>query len=177
MLVNAALFLGTFLGMELVAYLLHKYLMHGPLWFLHRDHHEPHDGKFELNDLFGIFFAVPSMVLIYYGVRGGPSLLWVGLGMTLYGAFYFGFHDIVVHRRLPVKLNPKKGYLRRLIQAHHMHHATRERDGAVSFGFLYAPPLDKLDREYRERAAEVATATKLVKAVKSSEAGSTDLPD
>jgi beta-carotene 3-hydroxylase len=35
-------------------------------------------------------------------------------------------------------------YLQRIIKAHHIHHATRTKDGAVSFGFVYAPPLDKL---------------------------------
>jgi beta-carotene 3-hydroxylase len=153
MILNALLFLGALAAMELVAFLMHKYLMHGPLWFLHESHHRPRRGAFERNDLFGVFFALPSIVLIYFGVRGAPSLLWIGLGMTAYGLAYFGFHDVVVHRRLPVRVNPKKGYLRRIIQAHHLHHATRERDGAVSFGFLYAPPVERL-RKARKRGRD-----------------------
>jgi beta-carotene 3-hydroxylase len=73
-------------------------------------------------------------------------LLWAGLGMTAYGAAYFGFHDVIVHRRLPVRLHPQSRYLRRIIQAHLIHHKTHTREDAVSFGFLYAPPVDRLRR-------------------------------
>ena len=147
MLVNALLFLGTLAGMEAVAYLMHKYLMHGPLWFLHASHHRPRKGRFEWNDLFGVFFAIPSIALIYFGTRGQPSLLWIGLGMTAYGACYFGFHDIIVHRRVPVRIHPQGRYFRRIIQAHLIHHRTMAREGAVSFGFLYAPPVEWLKQD------------------------------
>jgi beta-carotene 3-hydroxylase len=143
-LLNGALFLGTLAGMELVAYLMHRFLMHGALWFLHASHHTPRRGWFEWNDLFGVFFAIPSIILIYLGTHGHPPLLWVGLGMTAYGACYFGFHDVIVHRRLPVRVHPQNRYMRRIIQAHLIHHRTHERNGAVSFGFLYAPPVEKL---------------------------------
>ena len=134
-----ALFVGALLAMEGVAYVTHKYLMHGPLWFLHRSHHVPHSGKFEWNDLFGLFFAIPSIVLIYFGVRNFWWMLPVGLGMTGYGVVYFLFHDVVVHRRLPVRGLPQWPYLRRILLAHLAHHRTHGRDGAVSFGFLWAP--------------------------------------
>ena len=150
-LTHAAIFLGVLAGMEVVAYLMHKHLMHGPLWFLHKSHHWPRQGWFELNDLFGVFFAIPSMVLIYLGVRGHPGLLAAGLGMTAYGAFYFGFHDVLVHRRIRHRFAPRGGYLRRLVQAHLIHHKTLERDGAVSFGFLYAPPIERLTRAREAR--------------------------
>ena len=143
-LFHAALFLGSLAAMEGVAYLTHRYLMHGPLWFLHESHHRPNPGRFEWNDLFGMFFALPSIVLIYLGTHGYPALLWVGLGMTAYGVAYFGFHDVIVHRRLPLRLHPKGHYLRRIIQAHLVHHKTHGRDGAVSFGFLYAPDPQRL---------------------------------
>jgi beta-carotene 3-hydroxylase len=146
-LLNVALFLGALAVMELVAYLTHRYLMHGSLWFLHRSHHVPHKGWFEWNDLFGLFFAIPSIILIYLGTHGQPPLLWIGLGMTAYGACYFGFHDVIVHRRLPVRVRPQSRYMRRIIQAHLIHHRTLGRDGATSFGFLYAPPVEKLKQD------------------------------
>ena len=160
MILNISILLATIALMELVAWASHKYLMHGPLWFLHKSHHVPHEGGFEWNDLFGIFFAVPSILLIYLGTHGYPPLLWIGIGMTAYGAVYFGFHDIVVHRRLPLKLLPNRGYIKRIIQAHHIHHAVRERDGAVSFGFLYAPPIKKLQeglQKYRRATSDAST--------------------
>jgi beta-carotene 3-hydroxylase len=133
----AALFVAALVAMEMVAYLTHKYVMHGPLWILHRSHHVPHDGWFEWNDLFGLGFAVPSILLIHYGVRDGSWMLPVGLGMTGYGLLYFLFHDVVVHRRLRLGRVPQWPYLRRIIKAHLVHHKTHARDGARSFGFLY----------------------------------------
>jgi beta-carotene 3-hydroxylase len=144
MLINIAIFVATVAAMEGVAYLMHRYLMHGPLWFLHKSHHVRDKGRFELNDLFGVFFAIPSIILIYLGTHGHPLLLPVGLGMTAYGAIYFGFHDVIVHRRLPHRLRPQGRYLQRIVKAHHIHHATREKHGAVSFGFIYAPPIRRL---------------------------------
>ena len=134
-----ALFLGALLAMEGVAYLTHKYLMHGPLWFLHRSHHEQHTHAFESNDLFGVFFALPSIWLINEGVTHQSWMLPVGLGMTSYGIIYFLFHDVVVHRRIRLRGVPQWSYLRRIIMAHLVHHKTHVRDGAQSFGFLYAP--------------------------------------
>lgn len=139
LLTFVALFAGALLAMEAVAYLTHRFLMHGPLWFLHRSHHVPHDGWFEWNDLFGVFFAAPSILLIHQGVEEGSWKLPVGLGMTGYGFIYFLFHDVVVHRRVRVRGVPQWPYLRRIIKAHLVHHRTHGRDGARSFGFLYAP--------------------------------------
>lgn len=134
-----ALFVATFVAMEGVAYLLHRYVMHGPLWVLHESHHRPRSGRFELNDLFGVLFALPSMALIYAGTHGQPLLLAVGLGMTAYGAAYWGFHDVLVHRRVRHSLVPRSAYLKRIVRAHHVHHRTHAKHGATSFGFLYAP--------------------------------------
>jgi len=135
------LFLAALAGMEGVAYLTHRYLMHGPLWVLHESHHRPRPGRFERNDLFGVFFALPSIVLIYLGTHGTPWALPIGVGMTAYGACYFGFHDVVVHRRLPLRWRPRGRYFDRIIRAHLIHHKTHGKHGAVSFGFLWSPPL------------------------------------
>ena len=137
-LAAVAIGVATFVGMEAVAYLMHRYLMHGPLWFLHRSHHRPRRTPLEWNDLFGVFFAAPSIVLIYLGTHGHPFALAVGLGMTAYGAAYFGFHDVIVHRRVRTRYVPGHPYLKRIVRAHLVHHRTLTRDGAVSFGFLYA---------------------------------------
>jgi beta-carotene 3-hydroxylase len=135
-----ALFLTALAAMEGVAYLTHKHLMHGPLWFLHESHHRPRRGFFERNDLFGIFFAIPSIVLIGLGTHGTPWALPVGLGMAAYGLCYFGFHDVVVHRRVPLRWRPRGRYFDRIVRAHLVHHRTLERDGALHFGFLWSPP-------------------------------------
>lgn len=144
-----ALFLGAFAGMEGVAFLMHKYVMHGPLWILHASHHRPRTSWFEANDLFGVFFAVPSIILIYYGTHGAPALLALGLGMTTYGAAYFGFHDVVVHRRVTHRYRPEGRYMQRIILAHLVHHKTTTKEGAKSFGFLYASPSTAEEKSHR----------------------------
>jgi len=135
-----ALFLLTFIGMEGFAYLVHRHVMHGGLWVLHESHHRPRQSAwFERNDLFGIFFAIPSILLIYAGTHGRPAALAIGLGMTAYGFAYFVFHDVIVHRRVRHAWVPKSAYMRRIVRAHLVHHKTLTREGAASFGFLYAP--------------------------------------
>lgn len=141
---NLILFLAAFVGMEGVAYLTHKYVMHGWLWSLHESHHVPRVGRFEKNDLFAVFFAVPSIILIYLGVHFIAPLAWIGAGMTAYGFMYFVFHDVIVHQRIRFRNIPRFGYLRRIIQAHRMHHSRATKEDGISFGFLYAPPIRKL---------------------------------
>jgi beta-carotene 3-hydroxylase len=96
-------------------------------------------------------FAALSILLIYLGSTGVWPLQWIGAGMTLYGLLYFIVHDGLVHQRWPFRYVPRRGYLRRLYMAHRMHHAVRGKEGCVSFGFLYAPPLSKLQATLRER--------------------------
>lgn len=151
--VNALLLVGTFLLMEAVAWAAHKYVMHGWGWSWHRSHHEPRSGRLEKNDLYALVGAATAIMLIYIGSDDyGPSY-WIGFGMTAYGALYFLFHDGLVHQRWPFRYRPRAGYLKRLVQAHKIHHAVRERDGAVSFGFLYAPPLDQIKRGLQRKRA------------------------
>lgn len=152
-LINIALFVLAFVMMEGVAWVTHKYVMHGFLWCLHRSHHEPRDGVFEKNDFFAMFFAAPSIIFIWLGVNVWAPLLWVGLGMTAYGLAYFIFHDGIVHRRLPFRYRGKNSYMRRIIEAHWVHHATQTKEGCVSFGFLYARPVAELSAGTSRAAA------------------------
>ena len=148
----AAIFVATLAAMELFAYATHRWVMHGPGWFLHASHHRVRAGAFEWNDLYSVIFAVPSIVLIWLGMRGGwgDAANAVGAGIAGYGAIYFGFHDLVVHRRLPHRIVPKSAYFKRIVQAHRLHHVTESKHGAVSFGFLLAPPIDVLGQQLRD---------------------------
>ncbi|HFZ8995475.1 TPA: sterol desaturase family protein [Citrobacter freundii] len=151
MLWNILITLLTVGAMEIIAALTHKYIMHGFGWGLHHSHHEPATGWFEVNDLYAVIFAAVAIVLIALGSAGSWPLQWIGAGMTLYGALYFIVHDGLVHQRWPFKWVPRKGYFRRLYLAHRLHHAVRGKDGCVSFGFLYAPPVANLQAILRER--------------------------
>ena len=46
-----SLFLVTVALMEGFAYVMHRWVMHGPGWFLHESHHRARHGNWELNDL------------------------------------------------------------------------------------------------------------------------------
>ena len=39
-MISFLIVLGTFLAMEFVSWATHKYIMHGFLWYLHKDHHQ-----------------------------------------------------------------------------------------------------------------------------------------
>jgi beta-carotene 3-hydroxylase len=146
-IIGIILFILTIAAMEGFAYVMHRWVMHGRLgWLLHASHHRPRSGRFELNDLYGVIFAIPSIVLIYGGVQGnwGAGATWIGAGIAAYGAIYFGFHDVIVHRRVAHRVVPRSNYFKRIVQAHRIHHAVETREGTVSFGFIYAPPVERL---------------------------------
>ena len=129
--------LASCMFMELVAWFTHKYIMHGSLWILHRDHHIRDGRKIEWNDLFALIFAVPSILLIYYGTRGGVDYrLYIGAGIFLYGMLYFLFHDVLVHKRLRLFGEARGNYLKATVRAHMDHHKPRLQH---NYGFLVAP--------------------------------------
>jgi beta-carotene 3-hydroxylase len=154
--VGPLLFLATVALMEAVAYGAHRWIMHGPGWFLHRSHHRRRDGAFEANDLYAVIFAIPSVLLIFGGVNlgWGAGAIWIGAGIAAYGLIYFGFHDVIVHRRLRHRYVPRSAYMKRIVQAHRLHHVTESRTGSVSFGFLWAPRGDRLKAELARRGRE-----------------------
>lgn len=127
--------------MEGVTWLTHKYVMHGFLWYLHEDHHRPgYEGIFEKNDLFFIIFAIPSILLFYFGVEGGLNyLFFIGLGILLYGMAYFFVHDILIHRRMKWFDKTKNNYLRGLRKGHKIHHKHLGKEEGECFGMLWVP--------------------------------------
>ena len=152
-LTGPLLFLATVVAMEGVAYIAHRWVMHGPGWILHESHHRARIGRFEANDLYALIFAAPSILLIFGGVNlaWGTWAVWVGAGIAAYGAIYFGFHDVIVHRRVATRYLPRSAYMKRIIQAHRLHHVVETRQGNVSFGFLWAPRPEALRAELKRR--------------------------
>jgi beta-carotene 3-hydroxylase len=65
-----------------------------------------------------------------------------------YGIIYTLIHDGLVHQRY-FRWVPRKGYARRLVQAHRLHHATIGKEGGVSFGFVLARDPAALKRELK----------------------------
>lgn len=133
--------IGTFLLWEAVAWVTHKYVMHGFLWVWHKSHHTVHDHALEKNDWFAVVFSIPSIALFLISttVYPSPYLFAVAVGILCYGLFYLIFHDVIVHQRIKWRPKNRSHYLNRMIHAHYIHHAKHSKEGCEAFGFLYAP--------------------------------------
>jgi len=138
-IINILLVLGAFCLMEGVAWFTHKYIMHGLLWSLHKDHHKKEsEGFLEHNDFFFLIFAIPGILALYFGREQGFNyLFWIGLGITLYGLAYFLVHDIFIHQRFKLFRNTDNFYFKAIRRAHKMHHKHLTKEDGESFGMLW----------------------------------------
>ena len=134
-------FLGTFFAMEFMAWFTHKFVMHGFLWSLHKDHHKKdHDSWFERNDAFFLFYAAVSIGcfllwkhdIFYYGLP-------IGVGIFVYGFTYFMVHDIFIHQRFKIFKKANSRYGKAVRRAHKMHHKHLGKHDGECFGMLLFP--------------------------------------
>ena len=140
-MINILYVLGAFLLMEGVAWFTHKFIMHGLLWSLHKDHHRKESkGFLEHNDFFFLIFAIPGILALYFGREQDYNFLfWIGLGITLYGLAYFLVHDIFIHQRFKMFRNTDSAYLKAIRRAHKRHHKHLSKEEGESFGMLWVP--------------------------------------
>jgi beta-carotene 3-hydroxylase len=140
-LIWIGVFLGTFFFMEFMAWFTHKFVMHGFLWNLHKDHHKKdHDSWWERNDFFFLFYAAVSIgfflawknLEFWYGLP-------IGLGIFAYGLTYFFVHDIFIHQRFKLFRNANNRYAKAIRRAHKMHHKHTGKEKGESFGMLIPP--------------------------------------
>ena len=130
----------TFCLMEIVAWASHKYIMHGLLWFLHKDHHKKdHNSWFERNDLFFFFYAFLSFIFVVLWGQGFWLGLPIAIGIGLYGLAYFIVHDIFIHQRFKILRNIDNKYARGVRRAPKIHHKNIDNNGGKCFGMLIVP--------------------------------------
>jgi beta-carotene 3-hydroxylase len=131
----------SFVLMEPVTWAVHRYVMHGFGWALHRSHHQPRRGRLEANDAYPAAFAlvVGAALAVGFNRPGWGWLVPVGVGITLYGAAYGLVHDGYIHRRIPMLRHSRA--LDVLATAHAVHHRT----GGEPLGML-APYVPRGDR-------------------------------
>ena len=145
-LLYVAIVVFTFVIMEGITWLTHRFVMHGILWYLHKDHHQKSDGFFEKNDAFFIIFALPSFLSILFGTM--QKIYWlqaIGFGIMAYGFAYFLVHDVIIHQRFKWFTRSNNRYVRAIRWAHKMHHKHLNREHGESFGMLWVA------RKYREK--------------------------
>jgi len=134
-LLNIAILIFTIAGMEALSWAMHKYLFHGPLWFIHKTHHQEKHGWFELNDLFSLGFAAFALWLMWLGCLSLDYRFWIGAGISTYGIIYFIFHDWFIHNRFKA-FKTENRYLQNIRRAHKVHHKSMEKEQAEEFGLL-----------------------------------------
>ncbi|MAS29489.1 MAG: beta-carotene hydroxylase [Flavobacteriaceae bacterium] len=133
--------ISTFIFMEFNAWFMHKYIMHGFLWKLHKDHHKKdHKSWFERNDAFFLFYAILSIVSFFLWETGTLLLgLPIGIGIFLYGLTYFLVHDIFIHQRFKFFKKTNNRYAKALRRAHKIHHKNINKEKGECFGMLWVP--------------------------------------
>ncbi len=138
---NTMLVLGAFVAMEATAWMAHKYIMHGLLWSLHKDHHKKESDNFiEHNDFFFLIFATPGITCLFLGMQQDYNFLfWIGLGIALYGFTYFFVHDIFIHQRFKFFRNANNAYFKAIRRAHKVHHKHLGKTNGECFGMLWIP--------------------------------------
>ncbi|MDN3550083.1 sterol desaturase family protein [Mucilaginibacter aquaedulcis] len=136
-LINIGITIATITIMEGLSWAMHKYLFHGPLWFIHKTHHQERHGWFELNDLFSIGFAALALWLMWIGHTSLNYYFWLGTGISMYGIIYFIFHDWFIHNRFK-SFKSSNRYLLGIRRAHKIHHKSMEKNPSEEFGLLVA---------------------------------------
>lgn len=145
MIVALAWIIVSFLFMEFAAWFTHKYVMHGFLWSWHADHHDPvqlKKGFWEKNDRFFLVFAIPSALCYLLGSFNQDLrfLLFIGIGISIYGLCYFLVHDVYIHRRFKWFNQLDNYYSRAILKAHGAHHSKKTKEDGESFGMLWVHP-------------------------------------
>jgi beta-carotene 3-hydroxylase len=129
----------TFWFMEFMAWFTHKFIMHGLLWYLHKDHHQVEPGFFEKNDSFFLIFAVPSAYCYVTGLMYNDFRLYIGIGISLYGFAYFIIHEIIIHQRFKLWSRLDNRYVKAIRRAHKIHHKYLGKEDGENFGMLIVP--------------------------------------
>ena len=136
----------SFLMMEPITYLTHRFVMHGIGAFLHRSHHRRNSTGWEANDAYPVLFgaAVCISLAVGFNVAGFEFIIPVSVGVTLYGITYGLVHDVYIHGRLPL-FRGRVARLDLLAERHELHH----RFNSEPYGML----LPVVPRALRQRAA------------------------
>lgn len=120
----ALVILATFVAMEPLTYIAHRWIMHastGMAW--HVSHHASGPGRWERNDWYPVVFAAAGLLTALAGATVGALsvLLPASLGAAAYGLAYGFVHDVYIHRRLRW-FTAELAVCERLKAAHRIHH-------------------------------------------------------
>lgn len=160
---NLVLVIVGFLGMEIVTYLVHRFVMHGALERLHVSHHRNAAAEFatktpEPNDVFPFAFSICAAVGVWLGFNadGLAWLLPVLVGVTSYGVLYTVVHDGIIHGRIRWMKRFEFAWSRKLEVAHRSHHRANGEPYGMLFPWL---TMESLEADHaRPRFPSTSTA-------------------
>lgn len=123
----------SFVAMEGVSYVTHRWVMHGLGMVWHRSHHSPSTTRLEANDLFPVVFSVIGFgMFLAASMLGSTPLFWAAGGVTAYGLAYSFVHEVFIHRRVNVNVRDRR-YLVWMRDSHQIHHSL----GGEPYGMLF----------------------------------------
>lgn len=103
---------------------------------------------------FALIFGIPSWLFMQFGIMAGCDYrLYIGIGITLYGACYVLVHEGLIHGRIKFFKNVTDYRLIALRNGHLSHHqhdknADYKKENDVCYGMLWVPM--KYFREAKE---------------------------
>jgi beta-carotene 3-hydroxylase len=77
-------------------------------------------------------------------------VLFIGVGISLYGLTYFLIHDVYIHKRFSWFRQLDSKYSRAILRAHGTHHSKRTKEDGESFGLLVIHPKFFKSRQRQE---------------------------
>jgi len=79
-------------------------------------------------------------------------LLFIGIGISLYGLTYFLIHDVYIHQRFKWFRQLESTYSKAILRAHGAHHAVQTKEHCESFGLLIVAKKFYKSRSQRRKA-------------------------
>lgn len=128
------LILTTFIFMEIVSWIIHKYFMNHILREFYKIHHKP--AFLKIIALFILLLGGIATSLIYFGSELTDYRFWVGTGISICGIAYFILHDNIIHKQLSIFKNIKINFFIDIGKAYRDHSKSKGRNSNCSLGLL-----------------------------------------
>lgn len=135
--------------MEPMTALIHRAVMHKFAWSWHKSHHDRFGKVLEYNDFFPIVFSAIAIILFVIGIHN-PTVRYVAIGITIYGALYFVVHEIIIHSRFG-KIPYSNPVFRYWQFGHNVHHQFHKEP----YGFIVPVTPKKLANQARQHPRDL----------------------
>ncbi|MFA8449344.1 MAG: hypothetical protein ACEPOW_01480 [Bacteroidales bacterium] len=110
----------AFVLMEFFAYAINRHIIYGPLWYMKSRSSKKSYSKKKGNPFFAVFFSALFILCLYIGTHSYMhELVYIAIGIFIYGIMFFILQDILVHRKVRIFVfRASKLYYRVVITAY-----------------------------------------------------------